>query len=169
MYGSAIASATVTGSNFSPINPSPGVLHVASGSVTISCSSVEGVQGIPPDVLKSKLEKPNYAGESYFGHFRSARLSTGPVEEFMFLYALLLDLLGDEQKSVDAFVKTVEPAVALTPSPKRQGTTETMYTRLRNELAHKRVGTDLAATKKEMALRLSGLRAVARAAIAGHG
>jgi hypothetical protein len=176
MYGSAIGPALVTGSNFSPIDPVSGLLHTASGSFTITGSSVEGVQGISPEVLKSRLDSPNCAGETYFGHYRSARLSVGPVEEFMHLYSLLLDLLGgvkDEQKLVDAFVQTVEPTIALTPSPaprlKNKGVTETTYTRLRNELAHRRPGVDVAATKKEMALRLSGLRAVARAAIEKHG
>ena len=42
---------------------------------------------------------------------------------------------------------------------------ETIYTRLRNEFAHTRVGVDLATTKEVMVNRLGGLLALVRRAI----
>lgn len=42
---------------------------------------------------------------------------------------------------------------------------ETVYTRLRNELAHRRLGVNIETTKTEMASRLNGLRAVTKMAI----
>jgi len=42
---------------------------------------------------------------------------------------------------------------------------ETVYTRLRNEFAHKRAGVDLQKTKAGMADKLGGLRTLAKRAI----
>jgi len=45
---------------------------------------------------------------------------------------------------------------------------ETVYTRLRNELAHKRAGVNIDNTKAEMANRLGGLIALTKRAIELH-
>ena len=59
----------------------------------------------------------------------------------MHLYAILLSLFNDKQKNVDSFVASIEPSVEQTQMPGRAaGMLETIYTRLRNELAHKRQG-----------------------------
>ena len=87
----------------------------------------------------------------------------------MHLYAILLSLFNDKQKNVDSFVASIEPSVQQTQMPgQAAGMLETIYTRLRNELAHKRQGALMATTKLEMSNRLAGLRTIVRQAIAQH-
>jgi hypothetical protein len=67
-------------------------------------------------------------------------------------------LFNDQQKDVDAFIVKEDPLVPRTQHPlKATGIMETIYTRLRNELAHTRVGTNIEATKTQMAHRVGGL------------
>ncbi len=81
----------------------------------------------------------------------------------MHLYRLLLELAGDKQKAVDRLIVRMEPSVPQSASP--HGGTETVYTRLRNELGRKRAGARMEATKKAMAEQLPALRRVVRAAV----
>jgi hypothetical protein len=76
---------------------------------------------------------------------------------------------NDNQKDVDAFIISENPALPQSQHPlKKPGLTETVYTRLRNELAHKRAGVDLDNTKSEMGSRLGGLIALTKRAIELH-
>jgi hypothetical protein len=126
------------------------------------------VPGIDPAKLKDELEQASPPGDSYYKLFRSARQSMSPVEEFMHLYNILLMLYNDRQPAVDAFIKSQEPKVPNTPSPHKPGVKETVYTRLRNELGHKRAGVNLEDTKREMGHWLPGLIALTKRAIALH-
>ena len=90
----------------------------------------------------------------------------GPIEEFMHLYHILLMLYSDEQVQVDAFVRSVDGVVPQSQHPaRRAGVMETVYSRLRNEFAHKRQGVDVEQTKAEMMQRLADLRVLTRQAI----
>jgi len=127
------------------------------------------VVGVPAARLKTELEQASPPGEGNFGLFRSARLSMSPMEEFMHLYHTLLMLFNDSQAAVDAFIRGEDPVVPQTQHPlKGPGVMETIYTRLRNELAHKRAGVNLHNTKTEMAERLGGLIALTKRAIELH-
>jgi hypothetical protein len=117
--------------------------------------------------VKSQLEQPSPPGEHNYAFFRSAIQATSPVEEFMLLYNVLLMILGDKQPAVDAFIGSEEPAVPITTSP-HTGGTETIYTRLRNEIGHRRAGVKLENTRAEMAGRVAGLRALTKRAIELH-
>jgi hypothetical protein len=78
-------------------------------------------------------------------------------------------LFNDKQPAVDAFIVGEEPAVSQTPDPRPGHTNmETVYTRLRNELGHKRPGVNLDVTKEEMAKHLGGLIALTKRAIELH-
>src|SRR5690606_26186500 len=110
--------------------------------------------------VKTELEQAAPAGERNFGLFRSAMLSTSPVEQYMHLYNLLLMLYSDSQADVDAFIVIEEPAVSQTPHPIKKNANETLYTRLRNEFAHVRAGVNMAMTKQEMGDQVGGLRAL---------
>ncbi|MDE2058384.1 MAG: hypothetical protein KGL31_10835 [candidate division NC10 bacterium] len=160
----AIEKARMTEDQFSPLNSKPGVLEVAAGSVVCVGFAAKLVLGIPPAELKAELEKPSLPGEDYFGLFRSACQSTGPVEAFMHLYNILL-MLRKDQAGVDAFIITKDPTVPQTPQPGKPKVTETVYTRLRNELGHHRAGVNLDNTKAEMATRLGGLMSLTAQAI----
>ncbi|RFC31392.1 MAG: hypothetical protein DID91_2727704116 [Candidatus Nitrotoga sp. MKT] len=169
-HGLAIEPARVTGSNFSPANPQPGnYLYPGTGYINITGYAPKVIIGISSTTIQSELEQPEPPGEVNFGHIRSARLSVGPVEEFMHLYAILLIFFNDRQKEVDGFTVSIEPSVQQTRNPRStQGTLETVYTRLRNELAHKREGAVLETTKLEMSKYLAGLRTIVQQAISQH-
>lgn len=160
----AIEKTRMTEDQFSPLNSKPGVLEVAVGSF-VCCAELTGklVLGIPPAELKAELEKPSLPGEDNFGLFRSALQSTSPVEAFMGLYQILL-MLYDEQTKVDEFIRRKDPTVPQTCIPHKKAM-ETVYTRLRNELGHKRTDVNLDKTKAEMASRLGSLMALTAQAI----
>lgn len=166
----AIENGQSTDAQFSPLDPQPGVhLVAAPGKLVITGYPTMLVVGIPAARLKTELEQASPPGERNFGLFRSARQSMSPVEEFMHVYHILLMLCSDRQADVDAFIVGEDPAVPRTPDP-RMGpmVMETVYTRLRNELAHPRVGVNLDNTKTEMADRLGGLIALTKRAIELH-
>jgi len=73
---------------------------------------------------------------------------------------------GDDQKLVETFIISEDPAVPQTKDPREwKDQMETVYTRLRNEFAHRRAGVNLETTKSEMAERIGGLRALVKRAI----
>ena len=126
------------------------------------------VVGITAARVKAELEQASPPGERYYGLFRSARQSMSSVEEFMHLYNVLL-MMYDKQADVDAFIGSEDPTVPRTQQPlKASGVMETVYTRLRNELAHQRVGVNRDNTKAEMANRLGGLITLTKRAIELH-
>lgn len=153
-HGLAIEPARVTGSNFSSTDPQPS--HNPSHNIVSPAAGHMIITGFPPKVfigissvtIQSELEKVEPSGEMHFSHVRSARLSVGPVEEFMHLYAILLIFHNDFQKDVDKFVVSIEPGVQQTKNPNSLKL-ESVYTRLRNEFAHKRGGV-LSTIKLEM-------------------
>lgn len=168
-HGLDIESSEITGFQLSRADPQPGVLVVSTGNLVITGYASRLVVGIPAASVKAELEQASPPGEEYFGLFRSARQSTSPVEEFMHLYHILLMLSNDSQRDVDAFILAEDPAVPQTQHPRKEpGVMETVYTRLRNELAHKRIGVNLHNTKAEMANRLGELIAITKRAIELH-
>jgi hypothetical protein len=164
----AIENARKTGDSFSRMNPRPGVHEIAISETLFLSDKFSAVVEMPAAQLKGQLEQPLQAGERNFGLFRSARQSESPVEEFMHLYHLLLMLYNDSQRDVGAYVVCQDPTIPQTQDPRRSGVMETVYTRLRNEFAHQRVGVNLENTKAEMADRLGGLIALTKRAIELH-
>ena len=168
-HGMAIEKARCTGDQFSPLQQQPGIHSIAIGTTLFMTGSAKAVVGIPAAHLKTELEQLSPPGERNFGLFRSARQSESPVEEFMHLYNILLMLFNDRQAAVDAFAVGQDPAVPQSQHPmKAPGVMESVYTRLRNELAHKRAGVNLDDTKAEMANRLGGLIELMKRAIEIH-
>jgi len=164
-----IENAQSTGDQFSPLNQQPGVQANAVNMNLFIGGAAHAVLGVKPAELKSELELASPPGEHHFGLFRSARQSISPVEEFMHLHNILLMIYNDRQADVDAFAVGEDPAVPRTQHPlKAAGAMETVYTRLRNELAHKRLGVNLDNTKAEMTNRLGGLIALTKRAIGLH-
>lgn len=167
-HGIAIEKARISDDQFSPLMSQPGVLATAIGEYVYIGDKVSLTIGIPATKLKNELEQASPAGERHFGLFRSARQSESPVEEFMQMYRILLELNNDSQPMVDEFILSEDPDVPQNPSPIRPGVLETIYTRLRNELAHHRAGVRLDNTKAEMGNRLGGLMAIVKRAIELH-
>ena len=59
------------------------------------------------------------------------------VQKFLFLYNMLLEFSGDKQPRVDEKIRNVYPDVSMSIS-EHTNKPETIYTRLRNEVGHKR-------------------------------
>jgi hypothetical protein len=163
-----IESAKNVGAQFESVDSQSGNPLLELHDVVYAQDAIRIEVGIDPSHLKAELEGPPRRGERNYGLLRSARQSASPVEEFIHLYNLLLMILGDKQKSVEAFIVREEPTVPRTQSPKYPRVRESVYTRLRNELAHPRPGTNIESTKTEMAARLHGLIALTKRAIELH-
>jgi hypothetical protein len=165
----AIENARVKRDDFSSLDVQPGahVLVAGTGCYALTGGDVKFPVGRSPARLKAELQQPTAPGERYYGLFRSARQSMGPIEEFMHLYHILLMIYNDKQADVDEFILSADASVPQTQHPRKKdsGVMETVYTRLRNEFAHERVGIDLEQTKAEMTHRLGDLRTLTRQAI----
>jgi hypothetical protein len=164
----AIENARMERENFSSLDDKPGagILAAGIGEFSLIGADVKLTAGRSSAQIKGILERLAAPGECFYGLFRSARQSTGPIEEFMHLYHILYMLHNDSQSNVDAFILSKEPAVPLTPDPREHvERMETAYTRLRNEFAHMSRGAPIDQTKEEMTQRLGNLRILVRHAI----
>lgn len=157
-YDIVIESGRMTGAQFDSADSQPGVDVIEIQDIIYSNDSLQTDVGVEASYLKAELEQVTLSGEHNYGLFRSARQSESPVEEFMHLYNILLMILGGNQQAVDAFILKEEPTVPRTQSPIRPPSIETVYTRLRNEFGHRRIGANMENTKSEMAARLNGLK-----------
>jgi hypothetical protein len=84
----------------------------------------------------------------------------------MQLYNLLLRFFEDEQLQVDNFIRREEPTVQETRDPRPgRSNMETVYTRLRNEFAHRRLGVNIENAKFEMVQQVGGLSSLTKRAI----
>jgi len=164
IYGTIIEDAQIKNKEFSQINPQLGSHSVAGVAAVRFLGSALVTLDLDTANVKNKLEQPSPPGEQYYGFLRSARQSASPVEEFMHMYHIILMLHNDVQENVDKFIVAEEPTVRQTRSPWKKGVMETVYTRLRNEFAHKR-GVDLQKTKANMAHHIRGLHILVKRAI----
>jgi hypothetical protein len=163
----AIHDRQIAVADFAPVNPTPGIIVTKSGALSLVGQDMRFVRGEQPEAILGVLRRRGSPGEDHYGLYRSARLATGPTEEFLSLYHILLLLLGDRQAAVDDFIIQAEPGVPRTPSPKSE--METVYTRLRTEFAHPRPGADLRKTRSDIAVWLGGLRMLTKRAVELHG
>lgn len=108
------------------------------------------------------LEQPIGSRDSYLRFYRFSAAQRDPVTRFMFLYNLLLLLANDKQQAVDDRILAIDPQVPVTPDPRKQGTSETLFTRLRNEVGHSRANTDQVTTAKEVAQNVARFQDIVR-------
>lgn len=87
-----------------------------------------------------------------------------PIGRFIALYSLLLTIGNDRQAEVDRLILAVEPSTHQTPSP-NSGQPETVYTRLRNELAHARQTATVFSTHEEIQLHLGRFEWIAKSIV----
>ena len=114
--------------------------------------------------LKEFLSYAQPVMDMYISLFSFAIRQVNPVARFLFLYNILLTINGDKQTVVDAYVIGEESGVQQSQSPV-QKRMETVYTRLRNEIAHARKGSIPEQTCKEIAANLSSFQRLVKAAI----
>lgn len=81
--------------------------------------------------------------------FVVARSEVDNVSRFMFLYNLALQIHSDNQRTLDESILKIEPSCTISKSPKFKRN-ETIYTRLRNQVAHCRDNTNIETTRKEI-------------------
>ena len=98
--------------------------------------------------------------------FRIALAQSDALAKFMLLYNAMLELRGDIQREVDASILSVDASIPVSPSPVKKSENETLFTRLRNELAHHRPGSDLSRTSAEVRKVLPDFVRITRAVIA---
>ena len=167
-YSLAIADSQIVSSWFAPVNPPPGAeVQPHSGELAIIGEQADLVLGIPAADLKAELERITLSGEPFFSLFRLALQSTSPVEKFMHLYSLLLRFFEDEQVKVDDFIRSQDSAVPQSRDPRPgRSKMETVYTKLRNEFAHRRSDVNMQDTKTEMEQHVGGLIGLVKQAIA---
>lgn len=86
--------------------------------------------------------------------YNFARGLDDPISRFLSLYAMLASITSDRQAEIDALVEREEPTVSKSYSPKT-GQPESLFTRLRNELAHHREGVSVFDTHDEIRLHVA--------------
>lgn len=86
--------------------------------------------------------------------YNFARALDDPISRFLSLYAMLASITNDRQSEIDALIEREEPTVSKSYSPKT-GQPESLFTRLRNELAHHREGVSVFDTHDEIRLHVA--------------
>ncbi len=149
-----------------PNDPS-GSLHTVRRDITLLWDEAIPVLTLGDDTreeLARALEQP-YTQHDVYSLYRFAISQSDVVARFMFLYNLLLQLNSDSQRQVDDFIIAESPGVQQSPSPHSPSGSETIFTRLRNEVGHRRAGTIPEQTRKEIAENVVPLQNVVRRAI----
>ncbi len=85
--------------------------------------------------------------------FYDATTIIEPVGRFISLYTLLLHKFSDKQENVDEEILKIDPTVAQFRSPHNKGY-ETIFTKLRNEMSHKREGSNILKTQDFIKMNL---------------
>lgn len=119
--------------------------------------------------LQDHLGTCEGAAQRYYMMFYAA-MGTSGIGKYLLLYLILLTHFQDEQRQVDNFIRKHEAGVVETPRPtlKQGGTpvSETVYTRLRNEVGHHRPGVSQTTTMQEIEQHTPGLIALVKKMIA---
>jgi len=85
--------------------------------------------------------------------FYDAATIVEPISRFISLYTLLLHKYSDKQANVDKAILRIDPTIIQCESPKFN-CYETIFTKLRNEISHKRDGTNTLETHDEIKLNM---------------
>lgn len=112
-------------------------------------------------------------------HYDLSRLQTffdsatviEPIGRFISLYTLMLHYCSDSQKpdsqkKVDEVIVNIDPTVAQYKSPKGNGY-ETVFTKLRNELSHKRDGVIMVETHEQVRKNVDRFERIVKAHVLG--
>ena len=85
--------------------------------------------------------------------FNYSRSIEEPIGKFLSLYSLLSSLCEDRQAEIDKLIEGVDGNIGKCFSPKT-GKPETLFTRLRNELAHHRIGNSVMEDDRNVEIHL---------------
>lgn len=126
----------------------PVVINATVGAFTLPRNPVTPSDEQLQQVLAISLEVTDELS-MYLRQFAFANSESDAISRYSFLYNLLLQMNDDKQTLVDSSILNIAPTCEQTKSPK-DGKQETVYTRLRNELGHKRKDVDYRRTKSEI-------------------
>jgi len=130
-------------------------------SFTLNTSAKVGCFPLSEDSVKqvqntlSRTSDPRY--KALIGLFRHAISTDEPIVQFLILYLILYDTYRNQHK-VDKQILSHAPTTPQSVSP-HDGKTETIYTRLRNELTHRTAGSP-ETTRKEIMNNLDSFRTI---------
>lgn len=128
----------------------------ACGTVTAGSPRIEQVK---------KNMKQGYDLSRLQIFFDSATV-TEPVGRFVSLYTLMLHDCDDKQKKVDEVVLCIDSTVAQYKSPQGDWY-ETAFTKLRNELSHKRDGVNMLETHDQVRKNVERFERIVKAHVLG--
>lgn len=120
-----------------------------------SIIQAEGIVTAGPQSIALVKEKmKEHPDLSTLRMFYDSATITEPIGRFISLYTLMLHYCSDGQKDsqakVDKAILSIDPTVAQFKSPPKFKGYETIFTRLRNELSHKRDGVDILETHNQV-------------------
>ncbi|QWR78063.1 methylamine utilization protein MauJ [Candidatus Magnetomonas plexicatena] len=95
----------------------------------------------------------NTSGElqSILRIYRAAFGINDPLSRFLLFYQIMLIITGDKNQTItDKKILDIAPETEQTNRPDKPTKKETIYTRLRNEIGHKRDNTDINTTMTEI-------------------
>lgn len=143
------------------------------------------------DILSGTRKPGNHAIENFKNRFKSLREASevriyssairqeDPVARFMLLYNIILMFSGEEQVNVERSILSIAPDTPQTEKPeipqskpkqkRKPRKMETVYTRLRNEIAHNRGGEEFDRTCKEIDQWVSGLESIVKKMVLDKG
>ena len=98
--------------------------------------------------------------------YRTASEQSDPITRFSLLYNIALQICADKQKRVDEEILRIEPSTRVSQSS-HTGRSETIYTRLRNELAHYRQ-KPMAATVTEIKTIVDAFLSIIRSMVSNY-
>ena len=148
---------------------SSGVHHVVTGELI--CLNDILSETLKPkkkrlEALRQSLELLAAETDVCLSLYRFCLGQKDSLARFLSLYHLILIIAADEresQLSVDRAIARIDPTVEWTVKPNIKGKKlETKFTRLRNEIAHRRPGKTLVETRKEIDESVDSLRAIAK-------
>ena len=107
------------------------------------------------EAIISFLKNPSVTNVLLLSEFAFSLTQREHLAKFMLLYNLILQIAGDSQKSVDETIKKYDPRVIVIKTKRKisggiKEIEETIYTKLRNEIAHKRDGVEKQDTIKKI-------------------
>ena len=134
---------------------------VFSSGIRLTISATATVTAGEPSVtaLKEKM-KLKYDIPS-IQMFYDAATIIEPVGRFISLYTLLLHKFEDNQKAADEAILSIDSTVGQFKSPFSKGY-ETVFSKHRNELSHKREGTNILETHNEIKLNVDRFEAIVK-------
>lgn len=140
---------------------------IFSDGFKISCSVTLTVTAGEPSVKEIKEKMQNKYDLPSIQMFYDAATVIEPVGRFISLYTLLLHKFADNQKTVDEAILGVDPTVAQFRSPHVKEY-ETVFSKLRNEMSHKREGINILETQNEIKQNIDRFETIVKALIIGR-